>query len=81
MAENINPHAHHRPGVGHETTDVNIWAIGKFGIALVIMTLLSVGLLIGVFRFFNTRDARGEKAVGSAAERAKRGGTGRRSPS
>jgi hypothetical protein len=27
------------------------------------MTLLSVGLLIGVFRFFNTRDARGEKAV------------------
>jgi hypothetical protein len=62
MADNINPHAH-RPALGHETTDVNIWAVGKFGAALVIMTLLSVGLLIGVFQFFNTRDERQVKAV------------------
>jgi hypothetical protein len=56
MAENIR-HAHHPEPhrVGHETTDVNIWAIGKFGVALVIITLLSIGLLIGVFRYFQER--------------------------
>jgi len=61
MAENIN-HPH-RPMVGHESSDVNIWAIGKFGAALVIVTLLSIGLLIGVFHFFNTRDGREVKAI------------------
>ena len=50
-------------GIGHETTDVNIWAIGKFGIALVVITLLSVFLLIGVFQFFQTREDRQAKAV------------------
>jgi hypothetical protein len=56
MAENIRHHHHPEPHrVGHETTDVNIWAIGKFGAALVIVTLLSIGLLIGVFKFFQER--------------------------
>jgi hypothetical protein len=49
-----HPNPHHGPG--HETSDVNIWAIGKFAIALVIMTVLSLGLLIGLFRFFQSRD-------------------------
>lgn len=56
MDANTNPHSHEPYPIRHETSDVNIWAIGKFGIALVILTLLSVGLLIGVFRFFETRD-------------------------
>lgn len=57
MAENIrHPHHPEPRRVGHETTDVNIWAVGRFGVGLVIMTLLSIGLLIGVFRFFQQRE-------------------------
>lgn len=56
---------HHRQprGVGHETQDVNIGAVGKFGIGLVIMTVISIGLVIGVFQFFNTRDGRESQMV------------------
>jgi hypothetical protein len=58
MAENIkHPHHPEPHRVGHETTDVNIWAVGRFGVGLVVMTLLSIGLLIGVFRFFQEREA------------------------
>jgi len=49
--------------VGHETADVNIWAVGKLGIALVVITILSIGLLVGVFQFFNNRDDRGAQTV------------------
>lgn len=57
MAENIrHPHHPEPHRVGHETTDVNIWAVGRFGIGLVVMTLLSIGLLIGVFRYFQERE-------------------------
>lgn len=55
-------HPHTPEGIGHETTDVNIWAIGKFGVALVAITLLSIGLLIGVFQFFQTRENREGRA-------------------
>jgi len=64
MAEHHISPGHDGPrGIGHETTDVNIWAIGKFAIALVIITLLSVGLLIGVFKFFQSREDRVAKAI------------------
>ena len=55
----MDEHTRH-PRVGHETTDVNIWAIGKFGIALVVITVLSVGLLIGVFRYFMSLESEGK---------------------
>src|SRR5882757_222835 len=55
MDENTKP-KHPSPGAGHETTDVNIWAIGKFGIALAIITVVSIGLLIGLFRYFQSRE-------------------------
>jgi hypothetical protein len=55
MDANTNlPHEPRR--IGHETSDVNIWAVGKFGAALVIVTILSIGLLIGVFQFFLSRE-------------------------
>jgi hypothetical protein len=60
MDESTKPHLPSRgpsPGAGHETTDVNIWAVGKFGIALVIITALSIGMLIGLFKFFQSREA------------------------
>jgi len=56
MDESTKPH-HPSPGAGHETTDVNIWAVGKFGIALVIITVISIGMLIGLFKFFQSREA------------------------
>jgi len=57
----MDEHSKHSPpppglGPGHETTDVNIWAVGKFGIALIVITVLSVGLLIGLFRYFQSRE-------------------------
>jgi hypothetical protein len=50
-------------GPGHETTDVNIGAVGKFGLGLVIVTLLSVVLIVGVFKFFIARDDRQVQTV------------------
>ena len=44
MDETKHPHT---PHPGHETTDVNIWAIGKFAIALVVVCVVSVALLSG----------------------------------
>ena len=50
MEENKHPH------IGHETTDVNIWAIGKFGIALAVLCILTLVLLFGLFRYFQSRE-------------------------
>jgi hypothetical protein len=55
-----NPQPH---GPGHETTDVNIGAVGKYGVGLVVITVLSIALLLGVFKFFNTRDDRQAQSV------------------
>ena len=63
MDENIKHQEPHPPAAGHELSDVNIWAVGKFGIALVVVMLLSVGLLIGVFQFFQSRENREAKAI------------------
>ena len=47
----------HDPGLGHETTDVNVWAVGKFGIALVVVCLMSIALLWGLLRYFQSEQA------------------------
>jgi hypothetical protein len=41
---------------GHETTDINVWAVGKFGIALIAITLISLALLFGLMRYFQSRE-------------------------
>jgi hypothetical protein len=43
-----------QPAVGHEHGDVNVWAIGRFGIALVFLCIISLGLLFGVFKYFES---------------------------
>jgi hypothetical protein len=48
MAETEHPHGQ------HETTDVDAWAVGRFGIALALTCILSLALLFGVFRFFQS---------------------------
>ncbi|HWB83324.1 MAG TPA: hypothetical protein VG675_04235 [Bryobacteraceae bacterium] len=42
--------------VGHEETDVNIWAVGKFAIALVLLCIGSLFILFGVFRYFQIQE-------------------------
>ena len=44
------------PQVGHETTDVNIWAIGRFGAGLAVLCVLTLVLLFGLFRYFQARE-------------------------
>jgi hypothetical protein len=61
--EDRTKHPQPPQGPGHETGDVNVSAIAKIAAGLVIVTLLSVGLLLGVFRFFNTRDNRQAQSV------------------
>ena len=53
MDENKHPH------IGHETTDVNVWAVGKFAIGLVVVCVVSIGLLFGLLKFFQSREETG----------------------
>ena len=43
-------------GPGHETTDINVWAVGKFAIALVGVMTVSLVLLFGLMRYFQSRE-------------------------
>jgi hypothetical protein len=53
MDETRQPHT---PHAGHETTDVNVWAVGKFAIGLVIVCVISIALLFGLLKFFQSRE-------------------------
>jgi hypothetical protein len=50
-------------GPGHETGDVNVWVIGKFAFALIAIIAISLGLLVGLFKYFQTRDEANPTAV------------------
>jgi len=56
------------PQIGHETTDVNVWAVGKFAIGLVIVCVVSIVLLFGLLKFFQSRE---ETAVANTVEPVK----------
>src|SRR6185503_14862004 len=43
------------PQIGFEPTDVDTWAVGRFGIALVLVCLTSLALLFAMFRFYSDR--------------------------
>ena len=62
MDENKPPH------IGHETTDVNVWAVGKFAIGLVVVCVVSIGLLFGLLKFFQSRE---ETSVANTVEPTK----------
>lgn len=53
MEENSHPNSN---PAGHETSDVNVWGVGKFAIALIFIILVSLVLLIGLFRLFQSRE-------------------------
>jgi hypothetical protein len=48
----------HTPGhgPGHETSDINVWAIGKFGIGLVAICVISIVMLLGLFKYFQSQE-------------------------
>src|SRR5664280_30666 len=62
MDENRHPH------IGHETTDVNVWAVGKFAIGLVVVCVVSIGMLFGLLKFFQSRE---ETSVANTVEPTK----------
>jgi hypothetical protein len=43
-------------GPGHETSDINVWAIGKFAIGLVAICVISILLLLGLFKYFQSQE-------------------------
>ncbi|SPE29583.1 quinol:cytochrome c oxidoreductase, cytoplasmic subunit [Candidatus Sulfopaludibacter sp. SbA6] len=57
MAEN-KPHLPDltEPAARHEHSDVNAWMVGKFGIALALLCIVAMGLLFGLFRYFQSMD-------------------------
>ena len=56
------------PHAGHETTDINVWAVGKFAIGLVIVCVVSLVLLFGLLKFFQSRE---ETSVANTVEPTK----------
>ena len=60
MAEN-KPHPPDlaEPDARHEHSDVNAWMVGKFGIALVLLCITAMGLLFGLFRYFESTEEGG----------------------
>jgi len=69
MDETKHPHSPpHNGRSGHETTDVDAWAVGKFAIGLVIVCVVSVVMLFGLLRFFQSRE---ENSVANTVDLAK----------
>ena len=56
------------PQIRHETTDVNVWAVGKVAIGLVVVCVVSIVLLFGLLKFFQSRE---ETAVANTVEPVK----------
>ena len=46
---------------GHEESDVNVIAVGKFGVALLLVTIAAMALLVGLFNYF--KNSEGGEAV------------------
>ena len=64
--EETNPANGH--SVGHETSDVNVWAVGKFAIGLVVVCVVSLVLLFALLRFFQSQE---ETAVANTVDPVK----------
>jgi hypothetical protein len=54
MAENKLPHPPdlENPDLRHEHSDVNVWAVGKFAIALALLSICSLAGLFALLRYF-----------------------------
>jgi len=45
------------PVIRHETTDINVWAVGRFAFLLMGITFFSLILLFGLMKYFQSREA------------------------
>jgi hypothetical protein len=52
----MDENSRHTPGAGHEETDINVWAVGKFAVALLLVTVAVLFLLFGLFRYLLSRE-------------------------
>ena len=41
---------------GHEETDINVWAVGKFAVGLMLVAVAALFLLFGLFRYLLSRE-------------------------
>ena len=57
MAENKAPHEGQAPQESYEVRDVNVPMVTKVAIGLVALCLLSVALVFGLFKYFESREA------------------------
>jgi len=40
----------------HEETDINVWAVGKFAVAMMLVAVAALFLLFGLFRYLLSRE-------------------------
>jgi hypothetical protein len=71
MAENKHDrHSPHdvsepeRPPAKFEETDVDVWAVGRFGIGLALVCVICLALLLGLFKFFENETGGSKARVG-----------------
>jgi hypothetical protein len=43
-----------QPDSRHESSDINVWTVGKFAVALGILCVFSLALLFGLFKYFQS---------------------------
>ena len=55
--ERDTPLAPEDPERGHEEKDVDIWAVARFAIMLVLLCAFALVGLVGLFRYFQSREA------------------------
>ena len=46
----------HNRRAGHEETDINVWAVGKFAVGLMLVAVAALFLLFGLFRYLLSRE-------------------------
>ncbi len=63
MEENSHPPEAAAARVMHEQSDINAWAVTRFGIALSLMLIVSLLILFALFSYFRSRDAGHQVAV------------------
>ena len=63
----------HNPDVAHEISDVNVEAIAKFIVVLVVSTVLFVGVTAALFWYFSGRERREEQTTSPPSPLVRRG--------
>ena len=52
----MDENSQHTHRAGHEESDINAWAVGKFAVALALVTVAALFLLFGLFRYLLSRE-------------------------